>query len=105
MVYASLGGQSLQPGLANLMFRDVRLHGFWLSNWLDRLTPELLKEFSSAVVKLLASGVIQTRTADVFPLARIEQAIRRSQVLTSFFNTSILIHSAPLTSQSIHKHF
>ncbi|KAG0587964.1 hypothetical protein KC19_2G205200 [Ceratodon purpureus] len=79
MVYASLGGQSLQPGLANLMFRDVRLHGFWLSNWLDRLSPEQLREFSSAVMKLLASGVIHTRTADVFPLAQVEQAILRSQ--------------------------
>jgi NADPH:quinone reductase-like Zn-dependent oxidoreductase len=80
MVYASLGGQSLQPGLANLMFRDVRLHGFWLSNWLDRLTPEQLKEFSSAVMKLLAIGVIQTLPADVFPLARVEEAILQSQV-------------------------
>lgn len=80
LVYASLGGQSLQPGLANLMFRDVRLHGFWLSNWLERLSPDQLQEFVGAVMKLLATGIIQPRTADVFPLALVEQAIVRSQV-------------------------
>ncbi|XP_024373971.1 uncharacterized protein [Physcomitrium patens] len=79
LVYASLGGKTLQPGLANLMFRDVRLHGFWLSNWLNRLTTEALDEFSETVMKLLASGVFQTQTADVFPLALVEQAIIRSQ--------------------------
>jgi hypothetical protein len=80
LMYGSLGGQSFQPGLANILFRDVRLHGFYLSNWIDRLAPDQFHEFSNTVMMLLADGVMQTRTVEVFPLALFKQAILRSQV-------------------------
>ena len=95
LMYGSLGGQSFQPGLANILFRDVRLHGFYLSNWIDRLAPDQFHEFSNTVMMLLADGVMQTRTVDVFPLALFKQAILRSQVNRSTSPCSTSLYTWP----------
>lgn len=58
LMYGSLGGQSFQQELTNILFRDVRLHGLYLSNWIDRLTPNPYHEFNDIIMMLLAYGVM-----------------------------------------------
>ena len=50
---------------------------------------------------LLADGVMQTRTADVFPLALFKQAILRSQVNRSTSPCSTSLYTWPAVNASV----
>lgn len=58
------GGMSMQPvsvPTSLLIFKDLRLRGFWLSGKFARTQPDAQKELLAKVVKHIQEGHLQTR--------------------------------------------
>ncbi|KAK9845455.1 hypothetical protein WJX81_006838 [Elliptochloris bilobata] len=78
LVYGALADFKLELGVADLLFRDVRIHGFWLNHWLAELgdkAPAVL----STLMDLLGNGVIKPHSGKKFPLEQANEAVKANE--------------------------
>lgn len=74
VVYGALSEQTCQVHPGSLIFRDVRIEGFWLSTWFQRLQPAELLRGALTVQRLLASE-LKSEVRACFPLEESDRAI------------------------------
>jgi trans-2-enoyl-CoA reductase len=73
--YGMMGGEPCHISAAQLVFRDVRLVGFWLARWFRRAAPEQQAEVYGELTRLIAGGQLQARIAQTFPISKIREAV------------------------------
>jgi NADPH:quinone reductase-like Zn-dependent oxidoreductase len=89
--YGVLSGEPCMVDGRDTVFRDVRLHGFWLRKWFADTPPAqiaaLYREFASQV----ADGSLAVEVEAVYPVRRIKDAVahaarggRSGKILVSF---------------------
>jgi NADPH:quinone reductase-like Zn-dependent oxidoreductase len=74
----SYGGMSGAPAVvspADLIFRDVRLRGFWLKNWLDTTPSAEIAESYGRLATLVADGALQAPVEATYPLDEYRDAL------------------------------
>lgn len=76
VVYGSIAIEPSRLNPGNLIFRDQRVEGFWLTSWAARRNPLQLLRLSLSVQPLLASD-LQTTIAARVPLVEAPAAIER----------------------------
>ncbi|WP_446326896.1 zinc-dependent alcohol dehydrogenase family protein [Burkholderia pseudomallei] len=76
--YGMLSGEPIRLASEELIFRDIRLHGYWLTKRLSRLSYEQRDALLSEAVGLLAAGVLRTEVAATYPLEAIATALRHA---------------------------
>lgn len=85
----SLENIPLNSGL--LIFKNLQVKGFWLSQWMENLNPEKRKTAISTVFEHLSKESIQVDVATTYPLEKFQDAI--NAYLTPGRNGKVLIVS------------
>ncbi|SDD79295.1 zinc-dependent alcohol dehydrogenase family protein [Aquimonas voraii] len=73
--YGMMSGEPCQISAGSLVFRDVRLVGFWLARWFRHATRAEQAEVYGELTRLIAQGQLQARIAATFPVAAIKEAV------------------------------
>lgn len=73
--YGMMSGEPCQISAASLVFRDVRLVGFWLARWFSQASRAEQAEVYGELTRLIAAGKLQARIAASYPVTGIKDAI------------------------------
>jgi len=80
VTYASRGFQPVVTGIKDFVFRDVRVHGFWVNRWLRTASAAEVAAAYRAVDDLVVDGTLSAPIDAVYPLedwaAAFEHAAR-----------------------------
>lgn len=79
VLYGTLSDEPLHLDPRELMIRQLRVEGFWLSNWVRDQTPLAMLRLFRTLAALIAEGVLSTQAAASFPLERWGEAVERAQ--------------------------
>ncbi len=76
------GLMSLQDPILNaglLIFRELTIKGFWLTDWMRRVDSHVRQDVAQSVINLLASGKIQLPVEASYPLEQIAEAVDHAE--------------------------
>jgi len=73
----SLQDPSFNAGL--LIFRELTVKGFWLTDWMRRVDSQTRQEVAQNVISLLASGKIQLPVEAAYSLDQIVEAVDHAE--------------------------
>ena len=73
--YAAMSGEPIIAGQADLIFRRMKIHGFWMYSpqYLPKLKGALLES-----VQLLEQGKLNVPVAEVYPPEKVKEAIQHT---------------------------
>ena len=72
------GGLSMQPvtvATPLLIFKDIKVCGYWHSRWMTQTIPKQKKQMVNELVNAVLDGGVQLPPIRVFPLSGIQEAI------------------------------
>lgn len=75
VTYGLLSGQPNEADARDVVFRDIRLRGFWLFDWYRTATPDKMRDLHGFLEAKLADGVLQTDVDARYPLSQIKEAV------------------------------
>ena len=73
----SLQDPTINVGL--MIFRELTIRGFWLTDWIRRVDPQTRQEVAQNVISLLTSGQIQLPVEASYNLDQIAEAVNHSE--------------------------
>lgn len=73
--YGLLSGEDCALRPHDLVFRDVRLHGFWLATWFRGATPDRVRALYDELLAMMRDGRIRASVDATYPLERIADAV------------------------------
>ena len=73
----SLQDPTINVGL--MIFRELTIRGFWLTDWIRRVDPQTRQEVAQNVISLLTSGQIQLPVEASYNLDQITEAVDHSE--------------------------
>lgn len=79
IIYGAMGGFTFTCGIPDLLFRDLKIHGFWLQPYLEQAgdrAPQILQD----IMQLLADGTFTPYTGTHFPLEKVAEAITETRL-------------------------
>jgi NADPH:quinone reductase-like Zn-dependent oxidoreductase len=79
LIYGLLSLQDPNFNVGLMIFKELTVRGFWLTDWMRRATPEARQEVSQNVISMLASGQIQLPVEATYNLDQIAQAMEHSE--------------------------
>ena len=89
--YGVLSGEPCMVDGRETVFRDVRLHGFWLRKWFADTPPARIAALYGELAAKVADGTLAVEVEAVYPIRRIKEAVahaarggRSGKVLVSF---------------------
>jgi mitochondrial enoyl-[acyl-carrier protein] reductase / trans-2-enoyl-CoA reductase len=77
--YGMLSGESCVISADQTIFRGISLQGFWLSKILNRLSQSERTALFDTLSDLVVSGKLAIDIDSYFPIAQIDQALRRAE--------------------------
>ncbi len=77
--YGRMAGLPCQIDPAQLIFRDIKVRGFWLLNWFREHGQEALAQRLDTLVKNITEGRLRAEIAGTYPLERIRDAVKQAQ--------------------------
>jgi len=77
VTYGAMARQPLKVPNGLMIFKDLRLHGFWLSRWIDHAPPEELWESYGFLADELLAGRLKQPVDSSFGLERFGAALDR----------------------------
>ncbi len=79
VTYGAMSRRSLKVPNKFLIFKNLQLHGLWITKWFENAsTPELF-EVLEPLTTLIETGELVTAIDQIVPLADFKQAITRAQ--------------------------
>lgn len=89
--YGLLSGEPCMMDGREVVFRDVRLHGFWLRKWFVDTPPAQIAALYGELAAKLADGTLAVDVEAVYPIRQIKEAVahaarggRSGKILMSF---------------------
>lgn len=73
--YGLLSGQPNEIDTRDVVFRDVKLRGFWLFDWYRTATPEKIRSLNAFLEAKLLEGVLQTEVCARYHLDQVKEAV------------------------------
>jgi NADPH:quinone reductase-like Zn-dependent oxidoreductase len=73
--YGGMSGAAVTVGPADLIFRDLRVRGFWQKHWLDVTPREEIAARYDRLATLVADGTLRAPVAASYPLEKYQDAI------------------------------
>lgn len=80
LIYGLLSRQDPMLNSGLMIFRELTIKGFWLTDWMRRATPEARQRVSSEVLEALSSGTIQLPVEATYGLDEIKKAVEHADV-------------------------
>jgi NADPH:quinone reductase-like Zn-dependent oxidoreductase len=91
VTYSSVTGEPPLLGLADLVYQELALHGFWLINWVWNAPRDEIRQTYEELVGLVADGTLRADVAATYALedhraalADVQRAGRAGKVLFTF---------------------
>lgn len=78
LIYGVLSLQDPTLNVGLLIFRELTIKGFWLTDWMRRVDSQTRQDVAKNVISLLASGQIQLPVEASYPLEAIRQAVEHA---------------------------
>src|SRR5712671_756127 len=78
VVYAMQSGQFPAMPPAELIYRGLSLHGFWLINWIRNAPRTEIEEIYQKLGELVADGSLSAAVERVYPLDQFKEAFKQS---------------------------
>lgn len=75
VTFGAMGRQPLKIPNGLLIFSDLSFRGFWLKRWRERATAGEIRSTYASLAALLQRGVLHTPVHEIFPLARLQDAV------------------------------
>jgi NADPH:quinone reductase-like Zn-dependent oxidoreductase len=75
VTYGSLSGIPCELDSSHLVFRDIRLRGFWLTGWFRQTSPDEREAVMQPLRSAASQGDLDLRIAATYPLDRISEAL------------------------------
>jgi NADPH:quinone reductase len=79
LLFGALDGRPVRVDPGPFLFRELRLHGFWLVRWLQRATPESVREAVAAVLAGAEQGHFKPAIDSTYPLSEVRAAVLRAE--------------------------
>jgi trans-2-enoyl-CoA reductase len=79
VTYGAMGKKPVLVGNGQLIFKDVHLHGFWITRWYRSAAPQAVAEMFDVLAGLTVAGNLQTPTEAVYPLAQFGEAVAHAR--------------------------
>ena len=79
VIYGLLSGQPCVADPADILFRDVSLHGFWYSKWRSRANPDTVRAMFAGLVAMLNAGTLRVPVEAAYPIARLNEALAHAE--------------------------
>ena len=79
VTYGAMSRRSLKAPNEFLIFKNLQLHGLWITKWFEKASPEELYKVLNPLTALIQSGELVTAIDEIVPLAEFKQAILRAQ--------------------------
>lgn len=76
--YGLLSGRNAEIDPSDLIFRGVRLEGFWLAPWADNASREELESVYRPLAMLIADGSLRMEVERIYDLADYRAALRHA---------------------------
>lgn len=76
--YGVLAMEMPQLDLMSVIFRDIRVQGFWLAKWFEVAAPEAKQAAFGAIIPMIAGGTIKSAVDSRFKLEDIRDAVARA---------------------------
>lgn len=73
----SLQNPSFNAGL--MIFRELTIKGFWLTDWMRRVDSQKRQNVARNVITLLVGGQIQVPVEATYPISEIKKAVEHSE--------------------------
>jgi NADPH:quinone reductase-like Zn-dependent oxidoreductase len=73
--YSSVTGQPVPVGLGDSIYRQLKLRGIWIVNWLQNSTPEEIASTYGELAELVAQGVLSAEVEASYPVAEYREAL------------------------------
>jgi NADPH:quinone reductase-like Zn-dependent oxidoreductase len=73
--YGILSGEPCMVDGRETVFRDVRLHGFWLRKWFADTPPAQIAALYRELASMVADGTLAVEVEAVYPIRRIKEAV------------------------------
>ena len=73
--YGMMSGEAAQISSANLVFKDVRVRGFWLAHWFQNANKEQQQSLYGELAMLIATGKLKAPIDKVFKVADVKEAV------------------------------
>ena len=90
LLYGLLSSLNAEIGISDLLFRGVKVHGFWMSRYVGQLGPGEFKEVVGNMIGLLSDKVIDPMVGEKYTLDQFKDAIKRSLVTLLSVNPWVL---------------
>ncbi|WP_375266950.1 zinc-dependent alcohol dehydrogenase family protein [Planktotalea sp.] len=74
--YGAMSNESTSMQAGAMIFRDIRVRGFWLVNWFERASKEERMAVYAALTKAVATGALHAPIDRVFALEDVSEAAR-----------------------------
>lgn len=75
VAYGLLSGQPNELDAHDLVFRDIRLQGFWLFDWYRTAPRDKMRDLHAFLEAKLAEGLLRTDVDARYPIDQIKEAI------------------------------
>lgn len=79
VTYGAMSRRSLKVPNKFLIFKNLQLHGLWITKWFEKASTAELYEVLEPLTALIQSGELVTAIDEIVPLADFKQAILRAQ--------------------------
>lgn len=79
LIYGLLSLQDPQINVGLMIFKELTVKGFWLTDWMRRVDNNTRVRVAQEVIMLLSTGKIQIPVEAVYSLDQIEQAITHAE--------------------------
>lgn len=73
--YGVMSGKACKLSAEQLIFRDIRLSGFWLARWFEK-NPQRAQPLYSRLATMIAEGRLRAKIDRAYPLAEIKSALQ-----------------------------
>jgi len=73
--YGMMSGESCQLSPAHLIFRGIKLTGFWLASWFDQSSTADQQRLFGDLIEKIAAGKLSAPVAATYPLSRVNDAL------------------------------
>ncbi|BBK29912.1 NADPH:quinone reductase-like Zn-dependent oxidoreductase [Stella humosa] len=77
--YGMMSGEPIPVDPAHLVFRDITVRGFWLTNWMRRAGGERRAALIARLAGLMGQGLVVPPVAAILPLDRIAEAVAAAE--------------------------
>ena len=73
--YGMMSGEPCHMSAALLVFKDVKVRGFWLAKWFRQATPEVQAKLFGELTKLVAMGKLKAPVHATYSVKDIKKAV------------------------------